>query len=121
MKTEKYEKPEMIFKELRLSENVANTCWGLKPGHPQDEEFYYDVDGEGYVGFHVQSASGNCGAPDAYNILYYEYNGAEGDPVKGSYYETFLERVLAEKGGNNGQPYQGITNDFPVNPDPSWS
>ena len=28
MKTEKYEKPEMIFKELRLSESVADTCWG---------------------------------------------------------------------------------------------
>lgn len=44
MKTEKYEKPEMIFKELRLSESVADTCWGLKPGHPYDNEYFYDID-----------------------------------------------------------------------------
>lgn len=121
MKTEKYEKPEMIFKELRLSESVADTCWGLKPGHPYDNEYFYDIDGEGYVGFHIKSISGNCGGPDAYNIYYYEYAGAEGDPVKGKEYNDFLEKVLTEKGGNNGQPYKGIEFDFPVEPDPSWS
>ena len=46
---------------------------------------------------------------------------AEGDPVKGKEYNDFLEKVLTEKGGNNGQPYKGIEFDFPVEPDPSWS
>ena len=117
----KYEKPKMIFCDLRLEKSVAATCWGLTPGHPHDEEYFYDVEGEGYVGFHIKSISGNCGGPDAYNIYYYEYDGATGDPVKGAEYEKLLEDVLTKKGGNNGQPYNNLSFDFPTKPDPSWS
>ena len=113
----KYEKPKMIFCDLRLEKSVAGTCWGLEPGHPHDKEYFYDVEGEGYVGFHIKSAKGNCGAPDAYNICYYEYKGVAGDPIKGQTYEQFLEKVLTQKGGNNGQPYNNLTVDFPTEPD----
>lgn len=118
---EKYEKPRMIFNDIRLNSGIAATCWGLAPGHPHDKEYFYDVEGEGYVGFHVQSASGHCGGPDAYEIKYYEYLGDEGDPVKGATYEKILEEELTKKGGNNGQPYNNLSVDFPENPNPSWS
>lgn len=117
----KYEEPKITFSEFRLDQNVANPCWALAPGHPHDKEYFYDVDGKGYVGFHIKSVDGSCGAPDAYNIYYYEYYGAVGDKEKGSTYEQFLEEELTKYGGNNGQPYQGIKHDFPDNPDPSWS
>lgn len=114
-----YEKPRAKFISIRSSEKVADTCWGLEPGHPNDVAHYYDVEGPGYVSFHVQSGSGNCANPDAYNILYYEYEGAEGVPA--DRYNDEIEAALRTAGGNNGQPYRGFDVHFPVKPDPEWS
>ena len=117
----KYEKPKLTFSNLTVEKSVAATCWGLHPGHPHDVEHFYDVEGTGYIGFHIQSSSGNCGGPDAYSILYYESEGSVGDPVKGAEYESFIESELTKRGGNNGQPYNNISTDFPTNPNPGWS
>lgn len=116
----KYSKPTMTFVNLRAKENIADTCWGLKPGHTHDVEHYYDVEGIGYVSFHVKG-SGSCASPDAYNIFYYEYKDSEGVRADGTPYEKELEAALKLKGGNDGQPYKGLSFDFPVRPDPEWS
>lgn len=114
-----YEKPKLIFSNVRLNENIAATCWGLEPGHPHDREYFYDIEGPGYVGFHIKSTDGSCGAPDAYNIKYYEYKDEDG--VDGTKYDGIIETALVQHGGNNGQPYGNLTIDFPIRPDPSWS
>lgn len=115
----KYERPEIKFADVRLNEGIAGTCWGLKPGHTKDYEYFYDVEGTGYVGFHIKSVDGSCGAPDAYNIKYYEYEGATG--VDGTKYEAEVEIALTKGGGNNGQNYGNLMSDFPTKPDESWS
>lgn len=112
-----YEKPKLIFSNVRSNENIANTCWGLTEKHPDQKTRYYDVEGLGFVSFNVKNMSGNCGAPDAYNIEYYEYKDEPAIPGKGAEYEKILEAALTEKGGNNGQPYSGIDMDFPDRPD----
>ena len=115
-----YEKPKLIFSDVRLNENIADTCWGLSEGHNHNVTRYYDVDGPGYVSFNV-IGSGKCANPNAYNIFYYEYEGADSKKVDGSAYETELERALSMKGGSDGQPYKGLDFDFPQKPKPSWS
>lgn len=119
----KYERPEIKFADVRLNEGIADTCWGLKPNHPNDVAHYYDVDGPGYVSFHVKrktSDKNGCSTPDAYSIVYYEYKGAEG--VDGNKYDMEVEAALsASQGGNSGQPYKNFSINFPTKPDESWS
>lgn len=40
MKKISYESPKFEFQEMKLTENIADTCWGYKYG-------WYDVDGDG--------------------------------------------------------------------------
>lgn len=119
----KYEKPAVKFVALRSREELADKCWGLKD-KDYNSMFYYDIKGKGWLSFHLKSASGNCGAPDAYEIKYYEDKNSQGVDLDKSginFTENDLESILTQRGGNNGQPYSTISSDFPSNPDPKWS
>lgn len=118
-----YEKPRLIFSNVRLNENIADTCWGLTEDHNKQVLRYYDVDGTGYVSFNVkQGSGGGCANPDAYNITYYRWKGdEEAHSVDGTAYETELESALLKYGGNGGQPYLGIEVHFPERPSEKWS
>lgn len=136
----KYEEPKITFSEFRLDKSIADTCWGLdgtrfdgKPGSANYcGPFYYDVKGEGYVSFNLKGVKvvkdkGSCGAPDAFDLVYYgTRTDANGNPLTGDYFEKEVEEALSASaqeggGGNNGQNYNGLISDFPFTPDPSWS
>lgn len=42
MKEKEYESPKFEFEELKLSERVADTCWGVKYG-------WFDIDKDGMI------------------------------------------------------------------------
>lgn len=124
----KYEKPKMIFKDMRASEDVAATCWGLSDGHQQQKRLLFDIEGSAYLSFLVKSADGSCSSPDAYSIRYHanksDIQGSElMNPEK---YDRIIEEMLiAYSGrngnGNNNENYANLEKDFPIKPDPSWS
>lgn len=56
MKKIEYESPEFKFEELKLTERVAETCWGVKYG-------WYDIDGDGTIDANEQinlQGMGSC-------------------------------------------------------------
>lgn len=116
-----YEKPQINVVDFKVNNAVADTCWGLTPTHTQQATRYYDVTGEGIVSFNVAHKSGNCGAPDSYNLVYIYYNEAGeliNDAAAGAAFKSEVDSALSSKGGNNGQPYSGIDADFPTQPVP---
>lgn len=115
-----YTAPEIMFADFKTKERIADTCWGLDKNHNHNVTRYYDTNGTGYVSFNV-IGTGSCANPDAYDVFYYEYEGATPVRVDGTKYETEVETALRLKGGNDGQPYKGLSFDFPQKPDPSWS
>lgn len=126
----KYEKPKFVAKNLRASETVADTCWGLSDGHSNQRRYLYDIEGAAHLSYVIQNADGSCGAPDVYKIEYHESKDAPGillspdDPIYKKY-DPIIERMLinyVNRGhGNNNQNYGSIDIDLPITPDPSWS
>lgn len=61
----------------------------------------YDVEGEGYVSFNLKGVkiakdNGSCGAPDAFDLVYYgTRTDANGNPLTGDYFEQEVENALS--------------------------
>ena len=115
-----YKKPNLKFVSMRNEKSVAKTCWG---NHGKGTQYYYDIEGPGWVHFYIDST--NCSMYEL-TVMYCER-------VKGPDGETFIQENIATDeqrqklydaiktygGGNEGQPFKD--DNFPHNPNPSWS
>lgn len=57
MHMKEYESPKFEFQEMKLTEQIADTCWGYKYG-------WYDIDGDGILdqGETIRLDWGSCNA-----------------------------------------------------------
>ena len=109
-----YDKPRMLFVELKNKERVADKCWG---NHGTGYK-YYDTTGTGYVAFTIEA--GSCTADSGAIQMYYYDSKEDDEPERvyegNKYYDETYRKLLESSGGSYGQPFKGES-EFPDTPE----
>lgn len=80
MQKEKYECPEFDFQEMRLTERVADTCWGYKKAWWDEDKDNAIDDGEEIIDLGVYD--GNCAAVEDALKNFFSEKGIDGSDDK---------------------------------------
>ncbi|MGN1032752.1 MAG: hypothetical protein ACI4PU_04760 [Intestinibacter sp.] len=100
---ERYESPKMVFEEIRLNEEIANTCWGLASSGASSTVVYYDFSGKGWIEFTV--AGDNCKQASNLTANIVGYVNVDSEDQNNAYTE-FLN-WWENTGSNGGSPFKG--------------